>query len=179
VDCHGCRLALVFAQDVLAIAHIRFAQLALFDGLLWSGFCRRSAFGCRWAWWIATTRCLASSRDLGGGHGGRIGLACVVLRVSVCVCREVGADQRECDLQWCRTRVVVGCGVRACMWPRSRSGRVVVSIVSSSVQVEICASRQVGTRWMCDGGAVFESNMEMKAGAEMMLEAVLGRGAAA
>jgi hypothetical protein len=65
----------VLAQDVLAVAHIRFAQLLLLDGLIGGGLGGRSALGGRWAWWIATARCLASSRDLGGGHSGRFGLA--------------------------------------------------------------------------------------------------------
>ena len=93
VNCHGRRLALVLAQDILAVAHIRLAQLALFDGLIGGGIAGRSAFGCRWAWWIATTRCLASSGDLGGGHDG--GRVCVY----VCGRRDLGADRRMCDLQ--------------------------------------------------------------------------------
>jgi hypothetical protein len=95
VDCHGRGLALVLAQNILAVAHIRFAQLALFDGLLWGGLCGRGALGCRWAWWIATTRCLASSRDLGGGHGGRIGLTEAEVEVEVYTKVEMSVQIRE------------------------------------------------------------------------------------
>jgi hypothetical protein len=77
--------------------------------------------------------------------------------------RDLGADQKECDLQWCRTRVV-GVGVRACMGLRSRGNSVVVSVVALFVRVLICASRDaMDVRWVCDVGrvrAVSWSNME-------------------
>jgi hypothetical protein len=109
VDDHGRGLALVLAQDVLAVAHIRFAQLLLLDGLIGGGLGGRSALGGRWAWWIATARCLASSRDLGGGHGGKYrlgGRGCV----GVCVGRDnLGADQRSKSV---RSAVLPGEGLR-------------------------------------------------------------------
>jgi hypothetical protein len=74
VDGHGRRLALVLAQDVLAVAHERFIEPGLFCNLLWS-IVRRTALDGDgdWTWWVATARGLSGTRNLGGRHGRDVG----------------------------------------------------------------------------------------------------------